>query len=94
MDPTIRVNERIEVIARYGEGQHGSNCLPVRMKYKNQEISFKKLALRHPTTKGRRMIHVFDMSDGTNDYRLEFDAEGLTWTLVAILEGSHAIAPE
>lgn len=33
------------------------------------------------------MIHVFDMSDGQNDYRLEFDAEGLTWTLVCILPG-------
>ncbi len=90
MDPTTAVNERVKVIASYGEGKHGPTCLPVRMKYKNQVISFTKLALRHPTTKGQRMIHVFDMSDGTNDYRLEFDAEGLVWTLVAILEGSHA----
>jgi hypothetical protein len=27
------------------------------------------------------------MSDGVNDYRLGFDAEMLTWTLVSILEG-------
>jgi hypothetical protein len=35
------------------------------------------------------MIHVFDMSDGEADYRLEFDAESLTWTLIAMLEGGH-----
>jgi len=56
------------------------------MKYKNQLIEFSELGLRHPTTKGRKMVHVFDMSDGVNDYRLEFDAESLTWTLVAIME--------
>jgi hypothetical protein len=35
------------------------------------------------------MIHVFDMTDGTADYRLEFDAEALTWTLVAISDISE-----
>jgi len=60
------------------------------MRYQNQDISFTELGLRHPTTAGKRMIHVFDMSDGVNDYRLEFDAESLTWTLVSILEGHHA----
>jgi hypothetical protein len=45
--------------------------------------------MRHPTSKGKRMIHVFEMSDGTNDYRLELDAERLTWTLVSMLEGRH-----
>jgi hypothetical protein len=31
------------------------------------------------------MIHVFHVSDGTNGYRLEFDAERLTWMLVAMI---------
>jgi hypothetical protein len=57
------------------------------MKYKNQLVEFSELGLRHPTTKGKRMIHVFEMSDGINDYRLEFDAGSLTWTLIAITEG-------
>jgi len=57
------------------------------MRYKNQLIDFSELGLRHPTMQGKRMIHAFDMSDGVNDYRLEFDAESLTWTLVSILEG-------
>jgi hypothetical protein len=32
------------------------------------------------------MIHVFDMTDGNADYRLEFDAAALSWTLVAITD--------
>lgn len=63
--------------------------IPAKMRWKNQEIIFKELGMRHPTSKGQRMIHVFDMSDGTNDYRLEFDAEMLTWTLKSVLEGGE-----
>jgi hypothetical protein len=92
MDPTIRVNERVEVAVVYHYRDGLPVCMPVKMKYKNQNIVFTKLGFRHPTTKGRRMVHVFDVSDGVNDYRLEFDAEGLIWTLKAILEGENAVA--
>lgn len=90
MDNMVLINERVEVIARYlRQEASGSLCFPAKMRYRQQEVVFTELGLRHPTTQGRRMIHVFDMSDGVSDYRLEFDAEGLTWTLVAILEGQR-----
>lgn len=89
MDPIRLINQRVEVIAGYRKDCDASKiCIPVKMKYKNTEIVFSELGLRHPTMKGQRMVHVFDVSDGDNDYRLEFDAEGLTWTLVAMLEKS------
>lgn len=88
MDNTIVVEERVEVIVRFAvAGDPLAVCWPARMRFRGQVITFTELGLRHPATKGQRMIHVFDMSDGTNDYRLEFDAEGLTWTLMAILPG-------
>jgi hypothetical protein len=43
----------------------------------------------HPTKKGQRMIHVFDMTDGTADYRLEFDAQDLSWKLIAITDMNY-----
>jgi hypothetical protein len=89
MDNTISIDERVEVIARFRtHGDPLAVCYPAKMQFRGQVITFTELGLRHPTTKGKRMIHVFDMSDGNNDYRLEFDAEGLTWTLVAILPGT------
>ena len=90
MDNTISIDERVEVIARYRtHGDPLAICWPAKMQFRGQVIEFTELGLRHPTTKGRRMIHVFDMSDGSNDYRLEFDAETLTWTLVSMVEGHH-----
>lgn len=90
MDPASLINERVEVIAVFRGGDAGRCCFPAKMKYRGQEVAFTELGLRHPTAKGKRMVHVFDMTDGTNDYRLEFDAERLTWTLVAVLGGFHA----
>jgi hypothetical protein len=88
MDYENLINERVDVVAVYKKHADVSSlCFPYKMRYHGQEIQFKELGLRHPTSAGKRMIHVFDMSDGINDYRIEFDAQSLTWTLVAITEG-------
>lgn len=84
MNPYQEINERVAVIATYRLTDPISLCYPAKMRWRSQDISFVELGLRHPTTKGNRMVHVFDVSDGTNDYRLEFDAEALTWTLVSL----------
>lgn len=90
MDPTIAINERVDVVPIfYANAPERMLCVPWKMKFRGHEIVFTIFGLRHPTAKGRRMIHVFEMSDGVNDYRLEFDAERLIWTLVSMVEGNH-----
>jgi hypothetical protein len=92
MDPTLEVNERVDVIAVYKKrGDIASLCMPAKMRWRGREIELVELGLRHPTQAGNRMIHVFHVSDGINGYRLEFDAEALTWTLVCLISGEdHA----
>ncbi|CAN5673534.1 hypothetical protein BH23PAT1_BH23PAT1_2340 [soil metagenome] len=86
MDPTIEINERVDVVAVYKKrGDVGALCVPCKMRWRGREVDLTELALRHPTVSGKRMIHVFHVSDGTNGYRLEFDSESLTWTLVAMI---------
>lgn len=90
MDNVTPVNEKVSVVTVHRIGvEFMQVCIPAKMKYRNHEIVFTELGLRHPTEKGKRMIHVFDMSDGVCDYRLEYDAESLTWTLIAILDLAH-----
>lgn len=90
MNPEVPINERVDIVPLfYAQAPERTLCVPWKMKYRGQEIVFTVFGLRHPTAKGRRMIHVFDMSDGANDYRLEFDAERLTWTLVSMIEGRY-----
>lgn len=84
----VEFNDRVEVVCLFRcKGDPATLIMPAKMRWNKQEIVFKELGLRHPTAKGQRMVHVFDMSDGSNDYRLEFDAEMLTWTLIGIVEG-------
>lgn len=80
MNDEIFLNERIEVIAIFGTGLNP--CRPVRFKRASgREIEVTEIGLRHPTTAGRRTIHIFDVTDGGADYRLEFDSDRLTWRL-------------
>ncbi|MCA9338227.1 hypothetical protein KC949_01600 [Candidatus Saccharibacteria bacterium] len=74
------LNERIDVIARFGVGLNP--CEPVKFRRPNgREVVVSEIGLRHPTVQGKRTIHVFDVTDGAADYRIEFDSEHLTWQL-------------
>jgi hypothetical protein len=98
MDPTIEINERVDIIARYSKTANpevDNNRLtfgwPCKMKWRNRIIDFTEVSLLHPTVAGKRMIHVYHATDGVTDYRIEFDAEVLTWTLVCLISGEdHA----
>lgn len=80
MNDETFLNERIEVIAVFGEGLNP--CRPVRFRrLSGREIEITEIGLRHPSVQGKRTIHVFDVTDGGADYRLEFDSERLTWYL-------------
>jgi hypothetical protein len=58
------------------------------MEFEGRLVTFTETGMAHPTTKGQKMVHVFDMTDGNADYRLEFDAETLDWKLVYIADTS------
>ncbi len=80
------VRERVEVLCVFSFSKNSrEKCVPRKMKYKGRTITFSELGFRHPTSQGNRMIHVFDMTDGLADYRIELDAESLTWTLISTL---------
>ncbi len=86
MNDELFLNERIEVIAVFGEGLNP--CRPVRFKRASgREVEITEIGLRHPTVSGKRTVHMFDVTDGGADYRLEFDSERLTWRLT--MEGDR-----
>jgi hypothetical protein len=79
------VNKEVNVVAFYFSSKGMRlRCYPRIMEWGGRRIAFTETGLRHPTKKGMRSIHVFDMTDGNADYRLEFDAHQLTWTLISV----------
>ena len=76
MNDETFLNERVEVVAVFGAGLNP--CRPVKFKRKNgRVIEVVEIGLLHPTVLGRRTVHVFDVTDGQADYRLEMDSERL-----------------
>lgn len=86
MDSEVLLDERIEVVAVFGAGLHP--CRPVKFRRASgREVVITEIGLVHPIMRGRRLVHAFDLTDGQADYRLELDAERLTWRLV--MEGDR-----
>jgi len=92
MEDMVTINEDVTIVAYYFKDKKQPKCFPKRMEYRGKQVNFTETGLRHPTSKGQRMVHVFDMTDGNADYRLEFDAERLGWKLVYIADNSYALA--
>ncbi len=81
MNDGLLLNERVEVIATFGTGLH--LCRPRKFRRANgREIENTEIGLVHPASQRRRTVHMFDVTDGGADYRLEFDSFQLTWRLV------------
>jgi hypothetical protein len=90
MDQAIQINKDVSIVAYYFKNNaRRLRCFPKRMEYDGKRVDFTETGLVHPTKKGQRMIHVFDMTDGTADYRLEFDAQDLSWKLIAITDMNY-----
>ena len=80
MNDELFLDERVDVLAKYGTGLNP--CVPLKFRRANgREVIISEIGLRHPTEQGRRTLHIFDVTDGEADYRLEFDTERLTWHL-------------
>lgn len=91
MDQILEINKDVNIVAFYFKNNaRRLRCFPKRMELDGKRIDFTETGLVHPTKKGQRMIHVFDMTDGQADYRLEFDAQELTWKLICITDIHYA----
>jgi hypothetical protein len=79
------VNARVRVVVAYAvDADIARAARPAKMVWGGREIIFTEVGLYHPSRAGAKMLHIFDMSDGESDYRLAFDAERLSWTLMAV----------
>lgn len=87
MQHVTPINQRVTVLAAFSETDNQrTTCRPIKMRYKGRDYIFTEVGLCHPTIKGQRTQHIFDLTDGEADYRLEFDTARLTWTLIYIAD--------
>jgi hypothetical protein len=85
MDQITLINKDVNIVAYYFKSSaRRLRCFPKRMEYDGQRINFTETGLVRPIEKVGGKVQLFDMTDGTADYRLEFNPVTLTWKLIAI----------
>lgn len=88
MNPIVEINETVDVTATFIKVNNRVRVIPSYMVWRDRQVNFTQLGLCHPARHGRQLHYIFDVSDGLNDYSLNFDATTLVWTLVSVIDGS------
>ena len=82
------LNEKANVICVFRRGQLHP-CQPVRFEFRRREITVQEIGLVYPIYKKGMLIHVYELTDGAADYRLELNANRLTWRVTR--EADHYV---
>jgi hypothetical protein len=79
------INEPVEVLASFRQTSRGTATVrPEVIRWRSRDLRLTEIGLRHPTMKGRRMLHRFTFTINDTAYEIEFDAEQLTWQLTRL----------
>jgi hypothetical protein len=76
------INQTVTVNAFYFAGSQKLKTFPRQIELGHERLTFKD-GIQYLVQQGERAIKFFDMSDGTQNYKLRLD--GQTWTLI----GTH-----
>lgn len=80
------INERVSMITVYN--RETGKVTPYKMRWQGRTYLIKQVAYHHKARRGRTIFHIFHVTDGTNDYKLNLDTETLQWVLEEIVQGS------
>lgn len=95
MNNTLRtpVNKEVTVTSMYFKNRSRQlQAYPRRIEFDGAEYTFVESGFRYLVKKGQRFVELFDMNDGVNSYRLKFDNNEHTWTLIGMGELPRALA--
>lgn len=82
------INEKISVIAKYDRIK--GTVFPVKLRWQGRDYFITKLAYYHKISEGRKIHHIFHVSNNDMDFKLRLDSENLHWTLEEITDGVAA----
>lgn len=72
------INESIEVAALF----RSRKIIPLKFLWQGKEYVIKKINLTYSSWIGRSKIYYFAVSDSANYFKLQFNSEELSWTLL------------
>ena len=78
------INKEVAVNSLSFSGHGKLKSFPKAITIDEEEVTFVETGMRYLLQKGQSIVQLFDMNDGKNNYRLQFDSQNFTWTLLKI----------
>ena len=60
------------------------SAAPTSLYWRGRRYTITQVGLHHTTWEGRVLLHIFSVTDGTTAFKLELNAETLSWRLLEI----------
>ena len=79
------IKEKVSVLLIYDRCKN--LVMPQKMKWQGRSYIFSRVAFHHTVHEGKKLLHIFSVSDGNMDFRLSLDTESLFWTLEEVSDG-------
>ncbi len=85
---TEQINEKISVITVYN--RESGMVMPRKIRWQGRIYTMTKLAYHHKIRQGRTIMHIFHVTNGSIDFRINLNTENLHWTLEEIYDGTSS----
>lgn len=60
---------------------------PTVLWWRRRRYPITRVGLHHTAHDGRRLFHIFSVTDGMNFFKLQLDTETLQWTVLEVASG-------
>ncbi len=80
------INEKVSMITKYDRST--GLVSPVKMRWQGRDYEIKSVSYHHVVKDGKKLLHIFHVTDDASDFRLRLDTETLHWTLEEIYDGA------
>jgi len=81
-----KVFEKVSIVSSYN--QEKDSFAIYKIGWRKREYFIKQMAYHHKVRQGRNLFHIFHVTDGNLDFRINFDTENLKWILEEVSDGS------
>jgi len=81
---SVVVNQEVTISSVYFKNKEQIETFPKQMEFDGQTYTFLNSGWRHLVHKGKEVVRIFSVTDGTSSYRLKLDPSESHWTLLEI----------
>lgn len=86
---SVAINQEVTINGVYFKNKQGLEAFPKQMEFAGETYTFLNSGWRYLVHKGREVVKIFSVTDGTADYRLKLEPSKNHWTLLEIKPVTH-----